>query len=79
MPTSDVKVNKDEHTDGATDHYDHDDYREQVEIETAILKIAAVPRLPVSRMVGETGFEPATLCSQSRCATRLRHSPMIRT
>jgi hypothetical protein len=28
-----------------------------------------------SEMVGETGFEPATLCSQSRCATRLRHSP----
>ncbi len=26
-------------------------------------------------MVGETGFEPATLCSQNRCATRLRHSP----
>ena len=26
-------------------------------------------------LVGETGFEPATLCSQSRCATRLRHSP----
>jgi hypothetical protein len=26
-------------------------------------------------MVGETGFEPATLCSQSRCATRLRYSP----
>src|SRR6476659_8313668 len=26
-------------------------------------------------MVVETGFEPATLCSQSRCATRLRHSP----
>ena len=26
-------------------------------------------------MVGETGFEPAALCSQSRCATRLRHSP----
>ena len=29
-------------------------------------------------MVGETGFEPATLCSQSRCATRLRYSPTIR-
>ena len=29
-------------------------------------------------MVGETGFEPATLCSQSRCATRLRHSPPMR-
>ena len=27
------------------------------------------------REVGETGFEPATLCSQSRCATRLRYSP----
>ena len=26
-------------------------------------------------MVGETGFEPATPCSQSRCATRLRYSP----
>ncbi len=27
------------------------------------------------KLVGETGFEPATLCSQNRCATRLRHSP----
>jgi hypothetical protein len=26
-------------------------------------------------MVGEIGFEPTTLCSQSRCATRLRYSP----
>src|SRR4051812_3991831 len=26
-------------------------------------------------MVGATGFEPATLCSQSRCATRLRYAP----
>ncbi len=26
-------------------------------------------------MVGETGFEPATPCTQNRCATRLRHSP----
>ena len=25
--------------------------------------------------VGETGFEPATLWSQTRCATGLRHSP----
>jgi hypothetical protein len=29
-------------------------------------------------MVGETGFEPATLWSQTRCATRLRHSPTCR-
>ena len=26
-------------------------------------------------MVGDVGFEPTTLCSQSRCATRLRQSP----
>ena len=29
----------------------------------------------INVLVGETGFEPATLCSQSRCATRLRYSP----
>ncbi len=28
-------------------------------------------------MVGETGFEPATPWSQTRCATSLRHSPTI--
>lgn len=26
-------------------------------------------------MVGEAGFEPATLWSQTRCAARLRYSP----
>ena len=26
-------------------------------------------------MVGTAGFEPATFCSQSRCATRLRYAP----
>src|SRR5215471_5512330 len=26
-------------------------------------------------LVGAAGFEPATPCSQSRCATRLRHAP----
>ena len=26
-------------------------------------------------MVGAKGFEPSTSCSQSRCATRLRHAP----
>ena len=29
-------------------------------------------------MVGKTGFEPATPCSQSRCATKLRHFPVSR-
>ena len=27
-------------------------------------------------MVGAEGFEPPTLCSQSRCATRLRYAPI---
>ena len=27
------------------------------------------------KVVGETGFEPATPWSQTRCATSLRHSP----
>ena len=27
------------------------------------------------KLVGADGFEPPTLCSQSRCATRLRHAP----
>ena len=26
-------------------------------------------------LVGVTGFEPATFCSQSRCATKLRYTP----
>ena len=26
-------------------------------------------------MVGAAGFEPATLCSQGRCATKLRYAP----
>ncbi len=27
------------------------------------------------KMVGATGFEPATPWSQTRCATKLRHAP----
>src|SRR5271154_250901 len=27
------------------------------------------------QIVGAAGFEPTTPCSQSRCATRLRHAP----
>ena len=39
--------------------------------------LTAFPKaLPRNRqMVGAEGFEPPTLCSQSRCATRLRHAP----
>ncbi len=28
-------------------------------------------------LVGAEGFEPPTLCSQSRCATRLRYAPTL--
>ena len=28
-------------------------------------------------MVGAEGFEPPALCSQSRCATRLRYAPTL--
>ena len=27
-------------------------------------------------VVGAEGFEPPTLCSQSRCATKLRYAPV---
>lgn len=30
---------------------------------------------PIPILVGAEGFEPPTLCSQSRCATRLRYAP----
>ena len=29
------------------------------------------------RLVGATGFEPATPCAQGRCATRLRYAPTL--
>ena len=28
-------------------------------------------------VVGPAGFEPTTLCSQSRCATKLRYGPTL--
>ena len=31
--------------------------------------------ITIQILVGADGFEPPTLCSQSRCATRLRHAP----
>src|ERR1700722_7127713 len=40
--------------------------------ERGALPSCATPR---NNMVGETGFEPATPASQTRCATGLRHSP----
>lgn len=28
--------------------------------------------------VGMVGFEPTTSCTQSTCATKLRHTPLLR-
>ncbi len=49
-------------------------WKEQSEMDE---KIKFIARLIEEKLVGETGFEPATLCSQSRCATRLRYSPTL--
>lgn len=38
-------------------------------------RVADVLRNPLVFLVGTTGFEPATPCSQGRCATRLRYVP----
>ena len=42
-------------------------------VELRALKLQARKK---SRLVGAERFELPTLCSQSRCATRLRHAPM---
>ena len=39
------------------------------------VELRAQTGIETSRMVGAEGFEPPTLCSQSRCATRLRYAP----
>src|SRR6201998_831828 len=44
------------------------------ETTTATLRWPLALKLNNS-LVGAEGFEPPTLCSQSRCATRLRHAP----
>ena len=43
------------------------------------LIVAVSTKTGSSQSVGVTGFEPATLCSQSRCATKLRHTPALPT
>ncbi len=33
--------------------------------------------IELTPLVGVTGFEPAALCSQSRCSTKLSHTPLF--
>lgn len=44
--------------------------------ETGFFKPPETPLFPTI-FVGLTGFEPATFCSQSRRATKLRYSPFM--
>jgi hypothetical protein len=37
--------------------------------------VTYVTGMDLRKMVGATGFEPATPCAQGRCATRLRYAP----
>ena len=46
-----------------------------VEPASSAWKAEVLPLNHTRVLVGATGFEPATLCSQSRCATKLRHAP----
>jgi hypothetical protein len=58
-------------------------------VEPGLFYVAGSTRMAISmpnchgtvflKMVGATGFEPATLWSQTRCATRLRHAPSLPT
>src|SRR5690348_12792490 len=34
--------------------------------------------MDLQKVVGATGFEPATPCAQGRCATRLRYAPTLK-
>ena len=40
-------------------------------------ELRALGESSLQKVVGETGFEPATPCTQNKCATKLRHSPTV--
>ena len=40
-------------------------------------ELRALGESSLQKVVGETGFEPATPCTQNKCATKLRHSSTI--
>ncbi len=46
-----------------------------VELRAPAVLVLANNLVKLERVVGVEGFEPPTSCSQSRCATRLRHTP----
>ena len=72
-------------------HVDLDDMREALSRTFAanLLPTGSMPKVEAPgpsrsteedrglRMVGATGFEPATTCTPSKCATRLRYAPAL--
>ena len=48
-----------------------------IEPASSAWKAEVLPMNYARTMVGTTGFEPATSCSQSKRATKLRHVPMF--
>ena len=48
-----------------------------IEPASSAWKAEVLPMNYTRKMVGMTGFEPATSCSQSRRATKLRHIPTL--
>jgi hypothetical protein len=50
-------------------------YPAELRAQNPSSQIVSSLNVHVERMVGARGFEPPTLCSQSRCATRLRYTP----
>jgi hypothetical protein len=48
---------------------------EQAQCLLTDIPLSDLQKGQIERMVGAEGFEPPTLCSQSRCATRLRYAP----
>ena len=53
-------------------------YRDRVAAGAAHHRGVARDLLRIEKVVGARGFEPPTLWSQTRCATRLRHAPTSR-
>ena len=48
----------------------------QLSYRRIIYDITIIAYLCLEELVGAVGFEPTTLWSQTRCATRLRHAPI---
>ena len=53
------------------------DYGPTLRLFLTIFSICKLHKQIHILLVGVVGFEPTTLCSQSRCATKLRYTPKL--